>query len=400
MKSAFFGISPEAFDSGTTPSCAINASATIVEVHRAPVLTGLWYWVGRVDGLKTSWTGHGSINDDAGQHPAVALTASNVVVEVHDSGHGTLWFWIGQIQGTQVQWLHHGQYDDGETPGIAVNAIGTLVEVHKAFLGTGLWWRLGQVDGTNLTWTASGSINDDTGHNPCVAINRDGWVLEVHDSGHGTLWYWLGRMNGNTIEWYEHAEYESGYCPSVCLTDDNWVLEAHQLPNTLALAQKFGRINGPHLQWLDPYGEGRSYRFDDGVRPRVATNGASAIQVHQSESGPGLFANASLVYNHARWISDNLAILQNRPLSKLVLPASHDSAMYVDGVSVLAKTQDLSIYGQLRYGIRYFDIRVMVSSGSLVTYHGDDLHFPGPRSLTWCRKCGASCKKGTTSWSS
>jgi len=44
-------------------------------------------------------------------------------------------------------------------------------------------------------------------------------------------------------------------------------------------------------------------------------------------------------------------------LKQLALPASHDSGMYLGGLATLGKTQDLSIYGQLADGIRYFDLR-------------------------------------------
>lgn len=62
-------------------------------------------------------------------------------------------------------------------------------------------------------------------------------------------------------------------------------------------------------------------------------------------------------------------------LKELVLPASHDAGMSeLNHISVLTpesavKTQSSDIYWQLRYGSRYFDIRVDYDHGELVTYH-------------------------------
>lgn len=73
----------------------------------------------------------------------------------------------------------------------------------------------------------------------------------------------------------------------------------------------------------------------------------------------------------ARWMQDRLESLGSRPLNRLVLPASHDAAMYEDGfLKSLAQTQDLTIYQQLSHGIRYFDLRPQWYDGKLVIHHG------------------------------
>ncbi len=63
-------------------------------------------------------------------------------------------------------------------------------------------------------------------------------------------------------------------------------------------------------------------------------------------------------------------MLGSRPLADLVLPASHDSGMYKDGIAVLGKTQSLSILGQLENGVRYFDLRPKWTGSEFVIYHG------------------------------
>jgi hypothetical protein len=70
-------------------------------------------------------------------------------------------------------------------------------------------------------------------------------------------------------------------------------------------------------------------------------------------------------------MQDRLESLGDRPLKYLVLPASHDSAMYQSGFpESLARSQDLTIYGQLSHGIRYFDLRPQWDDGKLFLHHG------------------------------
>ncbi len=73
----------------------------------------------------------------------------------------------------------------------------------------------------------------------------------------------------------------------------------------------------------------------------------------------------------SRWMQENLDVWGKRPLRQWVLPSSHDAAMYESGwVKSLGQTQDLSIYEQLIYGVRYFDLRPRLSGGKLFMHHG------------------------------
>lgn len=75
------------------------------------------------------------------------------------------------------------------------------------------------------------------------------------------------------------------------------------------------------------------------------------------------------------WMSENLDILGGRTLRELCLPASHDSGMSeIRWQSVFAtksntQTQILSIYEQLNCGVRWFDIRPVISNGQFYTGH-------------------------------
>ena len=73
----------------------------------------------------------------------------------------------------------------------------------------------------------------------------------------------------------------------------------------------------------------------------------------------------------AHWMQDHLDALANRPLKRLAMPAAHDAAMYVSHFpGSLGQTQDLTIYGQLSAGVRYFDLRPQWSDGKLFIHHG------------------------------
>jgi hypothetical protein len=80
--------------------------------------------------------------------------------------------------------------------------------------------------------------------------------------------------------------------------------------------------------------------------------------------GNGAFAN------HASWMQDNLATLGDRTLPQLVLPASHDAAMYPRTFLGWGRTQCLSIHDQLENGVRWFDLRPEWADGKFRIHHG------------------------------
>ena len=82
------------------------------------------------------------------------------------------------------------------------------------------------------------------------------------------------------------------------------------------------------------------------------------------------------MYSPQEWLS---ALDDNLELSRLKIPGTHNSAAdgSVDRASFLgriggfaAKCQSLTILQQLNEGVRYIDIRIILTSGVLLTYHG------------------------------
>jgi hypothetical protein len=104
---------------------------------------------------------------------------------------------------------------------------------------------------------------------------------------------------------------------------------------------------------------------------------ADLIEACCADGQSSIPSTAALTIDGSRWMENHLDAWGNRPLKQWVLPASHDSAMYESGwVKSFAQTQELSIYEQLKYGIRYFDLRPQCSGGELYMHHGPVL---GPK---------------------
>ncbi|MCG8463821.1 MAG: hypothetical protein MI750_03080 [Xanthomonadales bacterium] len=95
-------------------------------------------------------------------------------------------------------------------------------------------------------------------------------------------------------------------------------------------------------------------------------------------------------YEPASWMQDNLQALQSMKLNALCIPGSHDAGMSLLSVggTVGANacntiTQKHSILSQLNLGVRYFDIRPVISGGTFYTGHYTFVGEKGPFNLKW-----------------
>jgi hypothetical protein len=170
------------------------------------------------------------------------------------------------------------RYDTGVSPDIALNDGNVVVEVHQSQAAKTLWYHVGRVEGDTIDWGES--IKYDDGVQPSVAITNDGLVVEVHKSENfDTLYYHVGRVNGDTIDWGGSIKYDDGVQPSVAITNDGLVVEVHKSENFDTLYYHVGRVNGDTIDW------GGSIKYDDGVQPSVAiTNDGLVVEVHKSQS--------------------------------------------------------------------------------------------------------------------
>ncbi|MCP4108618.1 MAG: hypothetical protein GY749_24230 [Desulfobacteraceae bacterium] len=89
------------------------------------------------------------------------------------------------------------------------------------------------------------------------------------------------------------------------------------------------------------------------------------------------------VYEPKSWMKDNIKALQFMKLRELCIPGAHDAGMSVRGTGTAGAfecnvvTQKNSILGQLNLGVRYFDIRPVISSGKYYTGHYSDVPVAG-----------------------
>ncbi|CAH1392315.1 unnamed protein product [Nezara viridula] len=84
---------------------------------------------------------------------------------------------------------------------------------------------------------------------------------------------------------------------------------------------------------------------------------------------------ASSAIDSANWMRQHMGLLGGRPLQRICIPGTHNSGMHtLNGGTAFAKTcnilnQSQSIRRQLEMGIRYFDIRPIISGGKFKTGH-------------------------------
>jgi hypothetical protein len=408
IKSVFFGLSPEHYDSGKKPSCALNANNVVVEVHKGESEDTLNWRIGKVEGVKLSWLPlppkHKSFAN--GTNPAVAINSSNEVIVVYNDGKG-LHYRLGTVSGATLNFpAAANSFGDkvSSHPSVSMNEAGIVVEVHQS--GSGVYWRRGKLRKQVLDWQEQPTALATTGKRPFVAINNHGKAVAVFQGvGSDNLFYSVGTFDpaktgiSAPITWTTPVQYQTGGVrPSIALTDDGQVFEVHQSASSHTLYQRVGILAGNAITWFDFFNsdtETFRYKYDIGRQPQMAANNKVAIQVHRTDSsGASLFANASLVFDRANWMGDHRAQLLTKKLAEIALPGSHDAGAFNANA---ARTQDLTIRSQLTYGVRYFDIRPIYTGDlkdakpaatKFVTYHdvyvGDpDLtNFPGPHITT------------------
>jgi hypothetical protein len=356
------------YDHGETPAVALTQLGRVVEVHRTEKSYRLYHRVGDLNEATIIWKQ--SILYGTGMTPHVAANNHRVVVEVHknEATGRTLYYTVGRLTDDRVDWgqpRRTFEYATGISPSVALDDTGVVVEVHEAQYYDDLWYRLGKVQGNTVEW--KGGMKIGRGVSPGVAMNNASVVVEVHGSSSTAIAYRVGHIVGTKIVWGRNLQITGGRNPSVALTDDGTVIITFEYGNK-NLIRWTGTVKGKEIEW-----SGEPLKFDDGVRSSVAASSPKmSVEVHEGEFLATLWFSTSLFTNRASWMEDRLSTLGNTKLRDLVLPASHDSGMYLSGIAALGKTQQLSLYGQLTAGVRYFDLRIMRNgpSGPFVIYHG------------------------------
>lgn len=365
MRNAFFGLGLQ-YDNGDGPTIAINRSGRVLDVHKNEAGFTLYYRAGQTNQMTVDWGESKSYT--TGVEPSVALNNNNRVVEVHKNEAGvTLYSSIGTLSGNSISWNSSPKdYTTGVHPSVALNDAGDVVEVHRSEKTTRLYYRFGKLGATNVDW--KWDDNYDTGANPKVAINNSDWVVEVHESeGFSTVWYHVGRIDeaNKKITFGDSHKFGDGTRPTVALTDSGDVIVSYQ--SGVSLMQRFGKVN-TSSKTIDWTGDAKNY--DDGVKPSVAAVDGMAVEAHEGELAKTLWFSTSMITDRAIWMTERRAQLGPLKIPQIVFPSSHDSAMYTYGLSALGKTQYLSVFDQLEYGIRYFDLRPKKSGDKIIIHHG------------------------------
>jgi hypothetical protein len=137
------------------------------------------------------------------------------------------------------------QYDTGAAPCVCLDAYATnqsaipIVEVHQGSNDNSqLWYRIGYINAgpvkesdpfatpIKVSWSKSSyrisgkAFGNAHGTAPSVVV-AGGYVLVVFEGSKGTkgnLWYDLGKLNGDTIDWMTQENYSNGQTPSIGLT--------------------------------------------------------------------------------------------------------------------------------------------------------------------------------------
>lgn len=128
------------------------------------------------------------------------------------------------------------------------------------------------------------AYRSDQGETPAVAMNSQGWVVEVHQSQSlsSGLWYWTGRYQDNgEIAWLAHGELGSGDAPAVAVNDAGQVVVVYEDGSHLAsIAGQLGEKGA--ISW------GEASRFADGQAPSLLFADLASSQVteiHQTGGG-------------------------------------------------------------------------------------------------------------------
>jgi hypothetical protein len=377
-KSVCFGVTASTDTKGRYPHCAINSNNVVIDVHLSQAIDSgatskIWYRVARVDpsDLMLRWSQSHMANGLAGEYASCALTDKDVVLIIRSQSDGTLWFQTGQLGADDViSWKSTETMGLGKNPAVAMKRDGTLVVVYRdseQLIG----WRHGVFDRTTIHWGDSGTLPAPAGYTgfQSIALSESGKLLLTTEtgSGGGTLTLFTGTLADlSSVIWNQSLDYGKGNSPSIAFTKDDYVVETHS--NDSELYQMIGRVltvapNSFSVNWKDWLGAGRLVnRFDSGRLVQVASNDVLAIQLHNSEATGGdalydLYGLVSTWFDRASWMGDHLATLKDKTLPALVLPAAHDAGMYLQPFPWAGNTQDLNLFSQLAYGVRYFDLR-------------------------------------------
>jgi hypothetical protein len=209
---------------------------------------------------------------------------------------------------------------------------------------------------------ANGEPDPKSNYNPGVAVYNNRLYLAYKGEDSNTLY--TAYFDGTT--WYGNTPIkeqppggvspESNYNPGVAVYN-----------NRLYLVYKHGDSNSLYTAYFDGtkwYGDQQIGDGIGGISPK-------------SNYNPGVAVFTTIT--RPNWMSDNLKVIGNQSLKKIVIPAAHDAGMYMlrdctsangfGATECNIRTQTKPIFSQLQSGIRYFDIRPVFYQQTMFTAH-------------------------------
>jgi hypothetical protein len=370
MKTVFFGLGNK-YDDGITPAVAINSHNQVIEIHNSGT-NELWYHVGQSSQGVVNW--QPSVDFKGGTTPAVAINDAGYVVEVHQTDNissSDLYWNVLRVQNDTVTSLKETQYASGDYPCVAINNQNLVVAAYNND-STTIRCRFGTLNTSSntISWISSEDFN---GKKPSISINNNGLAFLVYeDYNSSKMKYRTATFNSSSINWSGSShtigtDDPDGDTPVVAITDEGLVFVNFFQMNSgfSCLLNLSGQVTDA-VSWQD------ATFFDYGANPKIATNGVTAIQVHQSENMLNdLYYTNCMVLDRKQWMGNLYTQIKDKTVGQIVMPATHDSGMSEGGFSfsTLGKTQDRNILGQLEGGIRYFDLRPEFDDNDYYTYH-------------------------------
>lgn len=376
MKNVFFNF-PVPVGEGVDHGVGFGG-ATVVLVSESQGKR-LSYRVGTLDGGLVRFGG--SVRLVNGMQPAVAVNASGTVVEVHVTsavGSWRLFYMVGTVNRERrvVDFGSSLPDDAGKVPQVALNGRGVVVMVHETsnLRRNDVHFRVGLVrPDRTVFFTHRGSVGN--GRTPTVALNDDNDVVISYRWAEGresnTLWYNVGKIDadGKASFGDRRRSQERATHPSIALTDDGFALEAHD--GGRDQWSRIGRLNAA-AQTIDWLSDRIQYR-GGGTVPRIAADRETAVQVNRRARR--LAFAASRIVDRTSWMADSLALLGDKKLMEIAMPGSHNAGLgrresCIGGASSCnTQCHNQTVLGQLQVGCRYFELRPTIYQGEMHTGH-------------------------------
>jgi len=196
----------------------------------------------------------------------------------------------------QLQWSPAQSYDTGQDTAIAMHPSGLVLEFHRTHVygGLTLWYRVGRVEGNTVTWGRSQGLPG-SGTWPNVAITREGYVLYVWSTyaykTNSNLKYMVGKIDPNgdvnqSITWLTYEQrFDSGFHSSTVVNDNGVIVEVHESGSGgKGLYYRVGHLADPATGNFNIVWNSGNYgqHYDDGINPDIALNNRNeVVEVHQ-----------------------------------------------------------------------------------------------------------------------